>query len=123
VLTGRRSERSVGERQGRARRSEADIVQVVAALVVALLVLVVVVEAVLAACMGVASIAGWAMDHMQILGQHHSVGSEVLYRRTAAAVAVAAAAGNSGTNPGAEIGALIEKLRVTDDFRGLQSAA
>ena len=121
MLTGRRSERSVGERQGRARRSEADIVQVVAALVVALLVLVVVVEAVLAACMGVASIAGWAMDHMQILGQHHSVGSEVLYRRTAAAVAVAA--GNSGTNPGAEIGALIEKLRVTDDFRGLQSAA
>jgi predicted thioesterase len=114
------------ERQERARRSEADIVQVVAALAVAL---VVEVGAVLAACMGVASIAGWVMDHMQIQGQHHSVGSEVLYRHTAAAavvgepvVVVVVAGGNSGTSPGVEIGASIEKLRVTDGFRGSQSA-
>jgi hypothetical protein len=117
------------ERQERARRSEADIVQVVAALAVAL---VVEVGAVLAACMGVASIAGWVMDHMQIQGQHHSVGSELLYRHTAAAavvgepvvvvVVVVVAGGNSGTSPGVEIGASIEKLRVTDGFRGSQSA-
>jgi hypothetical protein len=124
VLVGSRSEHSVVRRQELACRSEADIVQVVAA---SADVLEAVVQAVLAVHMVVASIAGWAMGRMQIQAQYHFAGSEALYRRTAADVAVggpavAAAGGDSSGPAPAEIDDATGTLRVTGGFRCLQNA-
>lgn len=118
VPTGSCSEHFVVVRQVQARRGEIGIVQVaVVASAAAAAVVVVVVVVVGAACMGVASIADLAMDHMRMPVAHHFVEFEVRYLRTVAAAAVPvvvfAVAGKPWPTP-AGIGGATAKLRVTD---------
>lgn len=130
VLTGSHSERSAAVRREAARKSDAGIVQVVAASAVAVLALEEVVAeaeaAGVAAHMAVVSIGGWARVRIQI-PEHRFEVFGVLYRRIAAAAADAAAdvvaavgGGNSGPFP-AEIDGATARPRVTGGFHGSQS--
>ena len=132
VLTGSHSERPAAVRREAARKSEAGIVQVVAASAVAVLALEEVVAeaeaAGVAARMAVVSIGGWARVRMQI-PEHRFEVFGVLYRRIAAAgaagdvaavVVAAVGGGNSGPFP-AEIDGATARPRVTGGFHGSQN--
>jgi hypothetical protein len=135
VLTGSHSERSAAVRREAARKSEAGIVQVVAASAVAVLALEEVVAeaeaagvAEVAARMAVVSIGGWARVRIQI-PEHRFEVFGVLYRRIAAAgaagdvaavVVAAVGGGNSGPFP-AEIDGATARPRVTGGFHGSQN--
>lgn len=134
MLTGSRNERSAAVRREVARKSEAGIVQVVAASAVAVLALEEVVAeaevagiAEAAARMVVVSIGGWTTGHIQIPVQHRFVGFGVLCRRNAAVagadvadIVVVAAGGTSGPFP-AETDGAITRPQVTGGFHGSQN--
>ena len=132
VLTGSHSERPAAVRREAARKSEAGIVQVVAASAVAVLALEEVVAeaeaagvAEVAARMAVVSIGDWERVRIQI-PEHRFVVFGALCRHIAAAAVVvvvgvvAAGCGNSGPFP-AEIDGATARPRVTGGFHGSQN--